>query len=147
MSNATDMIKYIEKLRDIIAEAPRIYEENERKIEQYDKESSDLLHAIELLPFNDELGSRYVVEIRENRQSRRRRKDQNLLLKPLVDYIRSRPKMLQELRDIHRETEKVVRMLEDRSYYPRIRMELAEAFAQQAAAKGGETHGESAIPV
>ncbi|WP_435924836.1 hypothetical protein [Paenibacillus sp. DYY-L-2] len=143
MAGAKDMIKYAEKLRDIIADVPRIFDENDRKIEQYDKESGDLLHAIELLPCDDEQAGRYIAEIKENRLNRRRRKDQNLLLKPLVDYIRSRPKLLQELREVCRETQKAAELLENRSYTPRIRMDLAEAFAQQAAAKGGETHGEA----
>ncbi|PZM64834.1 hypothetical protein [Paenibacillus dendritiformis] len=143
MENVKDILKSAEKLRDIIATAPRQFDENDRKIEQFDKESGDLLHAVELLTYDDEQAAQYIEEIRKNRRSRRLRKDQNMVLKPLVDYIRSRPKLLQELRDVCRETEKAAKVLEERSYHPRIRMELAAAFAQQAAAKGGEGDGEA----
>lgn len=144
MSNsAAEMIGYIEKVRHIFAEVPRIFEKNDRRIEQLDKESGDLMHAIELLEYDEEQGIRYIEEIKENRRSRRRCKDQNLVLKPLYDYIKAHPKILQELRLCEKESEKLCQVLADRKYYPRIRMELAKAFEQQAAGKGGDDDGQN----
>lgn len=138
----SDMFQYADKLADIFAEVPRLFEKNDRRIEQLDKESGDLLHAIELLDFDDEQALHYIAQLRQNRLDRRRCKDQNLVLKPLYEYIKTRPKVLTELRLCRKETEKACQLLADRSYHPRIRMELAQAFEQQAAAKGGEAHGQ-----
>lgn len=140
-----ECVRYIEKLRDIIADVPRLFEKNERKIEQLEKESSDLIHALELLEFDEEKGLEYIEQLRDVRLQRRRHKDQNMILKPLYDYIKSRPKLLQELRQCHKETEQTIRAMQNRSYTPRIRMELTESFAKQAAEKGDDAHGKATI--
>ncbi|MDU5141086.1 MAG: hypothetical protein E6230_02715 [Paenibacillus dendritiformis] len=141
MSNEPNgMTMYIEKLREILGNVPRIYDENVRKIEQLEKETSDLIHAIELLELDDTHAQKYACEIREARLDRRRRKDQNAVLKPLYDYIKANPKMVHGLRDVHESSKKAAVALEDRRYYPRIRMEMTEAFEEQAR-KGGDALG------
>lgn len=130
MNNAANMAKYLEKVRDIWVEIPRLFEKNDRKVEQLDKESSDLLHAIELLGLDEEGKIRIASELEENRLHRRRCKDENLILKSFYDFIKAHPKMLHELRICHNETEKACQLLKDRNYHPRIRMDLTEAFAQ-----------------
>lgn len=135
MNDVTDMTKYINTLRDIFTEVPRIFEQNDRRIEELDKESGDIIHAMELLEFDEVAAARYATELRENRLQRRRCKDENALLKPLYDFIKMRSKFINELERVQEETEKESRFLVGRTYHPRVRLELTEAFEQATRTK------------
>ncbi|WP_423408043.1 hypothetical protein AABM38_20575 [Heyndrickxia sp. MSNUG] len=111
-------------LRTIITQAPKLLEDNSEEITLLEKEIMDIEHVLELKPFSAAKGYQYAKEIREARKRRRLLKDQNELLKPLVEVIR-RPKITEnELNKAIGEIRRCKRLHENRTYKMRVREDL-----------------------
>lgn len=123
-----DAKKYASQLEHIFNNVPRIYEMNEEYIHQCDKESGDLQHFIELTSFNASEGYKLAKELKENRTRRRECKDQNMLLKPLYDLVKKHHHILKDIRKCISDIQKVENTMDNRTYTPRVRTEMQEAF-------------------
>lgn len=111
-------------LRTIITQAPKLLESNSEEITRLEKEIMDIEHVLELKPFNASKGYKYAKQISEARRMRRVLKDQNDLLKPLVEVIK-RPKITEhELNKAVGEIRRCKRLHENRTYKMRVRDDL-----------------------
>ncbi|MCD9026028.1 hypothetical protein [Cohnella silvisoli] len=96
------------------------FEQNDLAVSRYDSERGDLDHMIELTSYNAAEGYQLVKNVRENRRARRICKDENLVLKPIYDFIRSNnDKLLKDMKVIARETEKKASYRDNQKYHPR----------------------------
>lgn len=125
-----DLFSDIEKatmiLREIITDAPKMLESNLEEIKNLDLEIVDIEHVLELKPFNASKGYSYARQISEARKRRRVLKDQNDLLKPLVEVLR-RPKITEnELNKAVGEIRRVKRSHDGRTYRMRVRTDLQD---------------------
>lgn len=138
LTEAKSLAEYVESIRKAIVEVPAKYEENLRKIDELEKEGNDLLHALELLDIDETIAAEYAADMRRNRLERRRCKDENLILKPLYDFIKQHPKLSGEVRICQQDTKKACGILKARTYHPRVRVDLIEKFEK---AKEAQQHG------
>lgn len=138
MSEAGVLISYVDTIGEILKDVPAKFEANLRQIDHLEKETNDLIHALELLDVDEEQAAQYATDIRKNRLERRRCKDENVVLKPLYDFIKLHPKLAKEMKTCHEETKKACRLLKGRYYNPRVRTDLIEKFEK---AKEAQEHG------
>lgn len=75
-------------IRDAIKHLPERYENNQKEINQLEKERTDLLHMAELVDLNAVDGFRLYKEIQRVERDRRERKDENELLKNLYPTLK-----------------------------------------------------------
>lgn len=128
-----DLFKDIEKasmmLRSIITEAPKMLEANQAEVAWLEKEIMDIEHVLELKPFNASKGYAYARQISEARKRRRVLKDQNEMLRPLVEVLK-KPKITEhELNKAIGEIRRVKKMHEGRTYRMRVREDLQDELA------------------
>lgn len=119
-------ITYAETLVKLIKDIKTTYEYNESLIEQYEKETQDLLHEIELGNFAYKRGNYLAKEIRNVRQKRRKALDENASMKYLYEYFDGKTianDLQRALGNIRKEESR----LENRVYYPRVRSDLTIA--------------------
>ncbi|WP_018752201.1 hypothetical protein [Paenibacillus sanguinis] len=137
MTDARVLINYVDGIWKAVVEVPAKYEANLRQMEELEKESNDLLHALELLDISPEKAAEYAVNIRNNRLERRRFKDENMILKPLYDYIKQHRQLESEIRLCQQSTVRACGVLKDRCYRPRVRTDLTELFRKAKEAQHG----------
>ena len=93
-----DALEIIEEFNTLLKEAKSVYEENEALKKESDDQLQDLLHYAELHNnLNASDGYRVYKKITEARRERRRSKDENELLEPLMEFIRQNPKLVNEV--------------------------------------------------
>lgn len=126
----TDIEQATMMLRTIITEAPKLLESNSEEITRLEKEIMDIDHIIELTEFNASKGYKLAKEIQKARRRRRVLKDQNELIKPLVEVLK-RPKITEhELNKAVGEIRRCKRMHENRTYKMRVREDLQKELNQ-----------------
>lgn len=111
-----------------LSNASAMYEEAKRDLDTADKASQDLLHAIELLEFEDAEKSKLYEELKEIRRFRRICKQFIELTEPLNHLANKYKNFLTELCIVHNRIKEIQKDLDTRQYYPRIRKDLEEAF-------------------
>ena len=88
-----DSVHPEDQIRAFIAFARSVhmrYEENARRLEEYHQQEQDLLHYAELADnLNARDGYTYYNKLREMRRVRRECKNENELLKPVVEFLSS----------------------------------------------------------
>jgi len=104
------------------------YPENQEGICEYDKQTQDLLHQIELTNFAIGPGYKLAKQLQEVRRGRRGLKDENELLKGLFEYLSQGSSMAFKNGLINAVTKakQRERMLPLRTYAPR-----SQAFGQE----------------
>lgn len=111
-------------LRTLIAEAPRLLEANTAEIAWLEKEIMDIEHVLELKPFNACKGFEYARQISNARKRRRQLKDQNEMLRPLVEVLK-KPKITEhELNKVIGDIRRTKKSHETRTYRMRVREDL-----------------------
>ena len=116
----------------IIENVIQRFESNDSSVSRFDSERGDLDHMIELTSYNAAEGYQLVKKVRENRRARRICKDENLVMKPLYEFIQAGGgKLLKEIRALVKETEKQARYRESRQYHPRTAIVSAGEFKQR----------------
>lgn len=87
----TQLDNYEEELkifRKVVAEYPKRFKVNKELLHELHQEELDLLHVVELVNLNASDGYKLYKELQTNRQERRKIKDENKLLEPIVSYIK-----------------------------------------------------------
>ena len=115
----------------LIESVVKRFEQNDAAVSRYDSERGDLDHVIELTAFSASQGYDLVKRIRDNRRARRICKDENLVMKPLYDFIQKNGQIIRDLKRISRETERQAAYLENRQYHPRTGIISAEELRQK----------------
>jgi hypothetical protein len=119
-----DVEKTVILLRAILLDMPKTYEANKQEIELCEKEIIDIEHVIELTHFSAAKGFNLAKEIQRVRLIRRRLKDQNEFLAPLVE-LASRMKTFQnDVNKVLGEVRKIKQWHENRFYKMRVREDL-----------------------
>ena len=91
-------LEIVEEFNMLLKEAKSIYEENETIRKESDDKILDLLHYAELHEnLNASAGFRVYKLMAEARRERRRSKDENELLEPIMEFIRQNPKLVNEI--------------------------------------------------
>lgn len=105
------------------------FDHNDAAISRYDSERGDLDHMIELTPFNASEGYKLIKKVKANRTARRVCKDENLVLKPMYDFIRlNNDKLLRDIRHVAKEAEKKKSYRDSQKYHPRSSIITPEEF-------------------
>lgn len=96
--DSLDALEIIEEFNTLLKETKSVYEENETLKKESEDQLQDLLHYAELHNnLNASDGYRVYKKITEARRERRRSKDENELLEPLMEFIRQNPKLVNEV--------------------------------------------------
>ena len=91
-------LEIVEEFNTLLREAKTIYEENETIRKESDDKILDLLHYAELHEnLNASAGFRVYKLMAEARRERRRSKDENELLEPIMEFIQQNPKLVNEI--------------------------------------------------
>lgn len=113
-------LEIVEEFNSLLKEAKSIYEENEVARRESDDRILDLLHYAELhdnLSASD--GFRVYQKITAARRERRRSKDENELLEPLMEFIRQNPKLVNDIGTLVGKLRGTKRCIEQRIYKTR----------------------------
>jgi hypothetical protein len=106
----------------------------EAKLEEdvYEKETQDLLHALEITDPTDEQLLEYGRDLQILRQKRRNAKDFMEIAAPLFHYSTKNRHVIKELSQVLAEMNRITEGLENRTYKIREKTSLQEAFDRAA---------------
>ena len=104
------------------------YEYNYKMVGECDYKTQDILHEIEMLNYDVFRGFKIYKELQATRQTRRQCKDENELLDPIYNYISSLQNCEGKLRKVSEKTIDANNCRERKSYHPRIKTEMENAF-------------------
>lgn len=113
-------LEIVEEFNTLLREAKSTYEENDIVKRESDDKILDLLHYAELhdnLSASD--GFRVYQKITAARRERRRSKDENELLEPLMEFIRQNPKLVNDIGTLVGKLRGTKRCIEQRIYRTR----------------------------
>lgn len=94
------------------------------EINQTQDEQNDLLHEIELAPFNSYEGYILSTKMREVRQRRRGLKDLREIILPLKEFLDRNQKMKIDLFKVLTNMQRIEEKQSMRTYYPRVRTDI-----------------------
>lgn len=113
-------LEIVEEFNSLLKEAKSIYEENEVARRESDDKILDLLHYAELhSDLSASAGFRVYKLMAEARRERRRSKDENELLEPLMEFIRQNPKLVNDISALVGKLRGTKRCIEQRIYRTR----------------------------
>jgi hypothetical protein len=122
MSKAEDACVELIKIFSDVCDT---FEQNYETVNRCDKEAQDLLHEIELSEKQTKAGGfKLYKELREVRRERRRARDENELLQPLVDVLKQQETFRLRLYKVHDRIKELARQQGERTYKARVRDDL-----------------------
>lgn len=99
--NISEIYNTISEFSGMSQKIVKWYEDNEITIKNQDQLACDILHEFELSPPKDLYRAyKCYLKLRQSRQIRRKAKNENKMLYPLYNYIKSNPTMPREMRNI-----------------------------------------------
>lgn len=118
--DSLDALEIIEEFNALLKEVKGIYEENEIIRRESDDKILDLLHYAELHEnLNASAGFRVYKQIADVRRERRRCKNENELLQPLLEFVKSNPKLLNDISALLGKLRGTRRRIDQRAYTAR----------------------------
>lgn len=109
------------ELLRIFGNIPEIFDQNWEKIDLCNKETEDILHEIELSENQTTTnGYKLYKALREVRRERRRCKNENEALQPIVDILKQQENLRLRLYKVHSIVKEITRQQEERQYTPRV---------------------------
>lgn len=111
-------------IRDSIKDLPKRYKQNEIEMKKLDLETQDLLHVVELGKVDAILRQKIFEDLRKVRQARRKIKEENELLAPIVDVLDGLKNKLHEFDNGLGKIRKVKVAQSNRRYGFRVRHDL-----------------------
>lgn len=120
----------IQQATDCLSGIINHYEEAKAEIDTYQKETQDILHAIELTELTDEELTDYMKRLREIRKYRRIAKNFVEVAEPLYHVALANKNVVKELGKASGEIQRIVTTIESRTYRPRVITSLEEAFTK-----------------
>lgn len=133
-----DVLNGIEHFRDMLQEIPKQYEFNQREIKRLEQERNDLMHLAEFGKYNAFEGYSYFRRLGEISQERRKIKDENELLEPIVKMIEKKNITKEKLNQLIGQCRKIMKTQEKRSYRVRVREDLQDKFTKKQRMMNGE---------
>jgi hypothetical protein len=95
-----------------------------------DGEYNDLTHALEFISFGGVEGYKLAKQLQQNRKRRRNAKNLKEQLQSLHDLMGKHQSFFRDLKKVHAEIEQTIGIQLKRTYKPRTRTDLQEAFAK-----------------
>lgn len=111
-------------VREVLVDYPKRYKENQEILQTLHKEEIDLLHALELVSFNAYEGYYLASELQKIRRERRKIKDDNEFLDPIVKLVKSNKIKEHDLNQTIGAVRNTVKNQEVRSYRMKVRTEM-----------------------
>jgi hypothetical protein len=105
-----------------------LYEEANKEINRYQKETQDILHALELTDLNDDELFNLMKDLQQIRIYRRLAKNFVESVEPLYKFSCNNKELIKKLNQVHSEVMKINLSIKDRSYNVREKTSLEEAF-------------------
>lgn len=134
--NKCDPSNIAQRTLQNFSQAISFYEEAKCEMESYNKETQDILHALELTEIPDEELNELMVRLKNIRRYRRTAKDFVELMEPFYRYSLNNKHIVKDLGKIHGEVSKEKMKKDNRIYTPRVLTSMEEAFKQVSAAQG-----------
>ena len=118
-----DALEIIEEFNHLLKEAEQLFNENESIRKESDARLTDLLHYAELHEnLSASQGYRVYKQITDARRERRRAKNENELLEPLLDFIRQNPKLVNDVGTLLGRLRGTKRCIDQRIYQARTKI-------------------------
>ncbi|MEK4305878.1 hypothetical protein [Oceanobacillus sp. FSL K6-0251] len=111
-------------IRDAIRDIPKQYNANADRIRELERERIDLLHLIELVDLNAREGYKVYKELQSLQKERRKMKDENELLKHVIQSFSNMKGQLKHLDKAIGDIRNEKINLDKRSYRCRSRKDL-----------------------
>lgn len=116
-------LEIVEEFNLLLKEVKSVFDENEALLKESDARIGDLLHYAELSGnLNASDGYRVYRQIAESRRERRRAKNENELLEPLMDFIRQNPKVVNDMAQLLGRLRGTKRCIDQRIYQTRTKI-------------------------
>jgi vacuolar-type H+-ATPase subunit I/STV1 len=121
-----DIEQALQSVKDVYVNYPKRIQQNEEALKKVEKEIQDLLHVIELKPFDAYNGYKYAKQLQVARKERRRIKDEIELLSPVREFLKFTKPTEKNITKIINEVQGIKSRHQDRIYKMRIREDLQE---------------------
>lgn len=119
-----EVVEICESFAKLISSVDRDWDDLYTEIGNLDKETSDLVHEVELTEFDHVEGYQLSLEIKKIRQKRRVYKDYQALISPLKEFASYNKNLQIPLFKAINEMKKRSSFKDSRLYFPRIRKDL-----------------------
>lgn len=118
-----DALEIIEEFNHLLKEVEQLFNENESIRKESDARLTDLLHYAELhADLNASQGYRVYKQITDARRERRRAKNENELLEPLLEFMRQNPKVVNDIGTLLGRLRGTKRCIDQRIYMARTKI-------------------------
>lgn len=118
------------RMIEAVRNSTALFEEAQNDLVILDKETQDILHALEMCDLSSEQELSLMNDLRQIRINRRKCKNFIELVSPLVSFSRKHQPLLVEMKDVAKSIRQSVASIETRRYYPRVRTELDSSFEE-----------------
>ena len=118
----------VQRAATALANAITFYEEAEKEISSWQRETQDILHALELTDMNDEEMTELMKELKEIRIHRRVAKNFVEVLEPFYNYAKDNKSIIKELGKVQNEVSKLNESIDNRKYKVREKITLRDRF-------------------
>ena len=105
-------------------------DEASKEVNFLDKETQDILHAIEFTDMTEDEMKEATTNLKRIRQERCKAKDFILVTQPLAKFAKENDVMIKQLAKIVNETQSNITKLSNRTYTPRTMSSLEDAFKE-----------------
>lgn len=122
--------KEISKIINVLNNSIHHYQSAQEDIKKYQRGQQDILHAFELTDLSDEELMEYTKELRELRMLRRQAKNFVETLEPLYQFSLKNKTLINNLKKVNSEIDKVKTSVDSRKYYVREKTTLQQAFEE-----------------
>jgi vacuolar-type H+-ATPase subunit I/STV1 len=121
-----DIEQALQSVKDVYVNYPKRMQQNEEALKKVEKEIQDLLHVIELKPFNASDGYKYAKQLQEARKERRSLKDEAEIFAPVKELLKFTKPTEKNITKTINEIQGIKSRHQDRLYKMRIREDLQE---------------------
>lgn len=111
--------KHIDDFLRFLREAKQEYDIAMLGQSETEKETQDILHAVELDQNTYHEHARLSKTLKEVREERRKAKDKREQLEPIIDWTEENEKTVKELERLLGEVRKIEKKMKNRTYIPR----------------------------
>lgn len=111
--------EYIENFLNFLSDAKTRYDIAQVNESEYDKQTQDILHRLELVDDEKDYQDKLLDTIKEIRHERRKAKDESAVLFPVITWRDNNPKVISMMQQLLGDVRKVQRQLANRVYVDR----------------------------
>lgn len=121
-------VKEVSKMVHVLNNSIHFYQQAEDDLKKYQRSQQDLLHAFELTDLSDEQLMEITKDLQKLRIYRRQAKNFKESLEPLYQFAMENKPLIEKIKTVQGQIDKVRVSLESRKYYVRENPSLKDAF-------------------